>query len=447
MIRLMQMGQQRPKTPATDLAALTRQQREADRRLAQAVQPRRIEHWTQGANQIAQSALAGMDRRRLREKEEFTAKQGAELMTGLLGAGAGANPANLKAALLNPHTRDLAMKMMMQRQAQARAASQPSEMDRKQAYLEKYGQGLTPAQRNQYLFGIKAGEASQPKLIEQDGVYYERTAEGLRRVPIIGAEGQPTAQPEPSAENAAPSQQPQQAQQGANTFEIKPGQPGYNEYKETRGREMAKARVKLEQSIPKLERAIGSYRDKITNVMDSISKARAFLRGQSPLDRLKTGGDPKKDKFNSFTYGAYGGWMGMLPGTTPYTLQRMLDPIKAVIGFNELKEMREGSASGASGLGQVTERELNFLQSVISSLDLGVNDPRIIDQALVKVQKTLQGSADRMQAAFERDRARVGLGPESVPNDRPPPTGRPGFGVGEGQTMDLGNGITARRVR
>jgi hypothetical protein len=443
----MQMGQQRPKTPATDLAALTRQQREADRRLAQAVQPRRIEHWTQGANQIAQSALAGMDRRRLREKEEFTAKQGAELMSGLLGAGAGANPANLKAALLNPHTRDLAMKMMMQRQAQARAASQPSEFEKRAQAAQRYGlQEGTPAFQQFVLGGKLGGEASQPKLIEKDGVYYERTAEGLRRVPIIGAEGQSTAQPEPSAENAAPSQQPQQPQQGANTFEIKPGQPGYNEYKETRGREMAKARVKLEQSIPKLERAIGSYRDKITNVMDSISKARAFLRGQSPLDRLKTGGDPKKDQFNSFTYGAYGSWMGMLPGTTPYTLQRMLDPIKAVIGFNELKEMREGSASGASGLGQVTERELNFLQSVISSLDLGVNDPRIIDQALVKVQKTLQGSADRMQAAFERDRARVGLGPESVPNDRPPPTGRPTFGVGEGQTMPQGGARILRRI-
>jgi hypothetical protein len=191
----MQMGQQRPKTPATDLAALTRQQREADRRLAQAVQPRRIEHWTQGANQIAQSALAGMDRRRLREKEEFTAKQGAELMSGLLGAGAGANPANLKAALLNPHTRDLAMKMMMQRQAQARAASQPSEMDRKHAYLEKYGQGLTPAQRNQYLFGIKTTEAQRPRIEMHNGrplrINPDGTIEWLEMPGVTPTQGAP----------------------------------------------------------------------------------------------------------------------------------------------------------------------------------------------------------------------------------------------------------------
>jgi hypothetical protein len=400
MIRLMQMGQQRPKTPATDLAALTRQQREADRRLAQAVQPRRIEHWTQGANQIAQSALAGMDRRRLREKEEFTAKQGAELMSGLLGAGAGANPANLKAALLNPHTRDLAMKMMMQRQAQARAASQPSEYDRRAKAAQQYGlQEGTPAFQQFVLGGKLGGQGSKRDIREMNGRLYEVTPEGVKWL-----DGPPTP-PQPEGAPAAGG--------------LQPGQPGYEEYMKERARQSAKAEVKQATEGPKRAKAMQGRMEDVQKVVGWINQAERVLQENAPNWTGVTG-----------TSGAIA---GMVPGSQSYDFARLIDSIKANLGFEQLKEMRENSTSGASGLGQVTERELNFLQSVEGNLDTWQSEGRL-GEALAEVKRILGKVAAGLQVELSG-------GMQSAP------AGRPGFGVGEGQTMDLGNGITARRVR
>lgn len=65
------------------------------------------------------------------------------------------------------------------------------------------------------------------------------------------------------------------------------------------------------------------------------------------------------------------GWGAMLadmPGTDAKALQALLGTIKANIGFDELNKMRAQSKTGGA-LGQVTERELAFLQSVAGSLD------------------------------------------------------------------------------
>jgi hypothetical protein len=59
----------------------------------------------------------------------------------------------------------------------------------------------------------------------------------------------------------------------------------------------------------------------------------------------------------------------MVPGSPAYDFRGLIDQIKANLGFEQLNEMRENSTSGASGLGQVTQTELGFLQSVDSNLD------------------------------------------------------------------------------
>lgn len=63
-----------------------------------------------------------------------------------------------------------------------------------------------------------------------------------------------------------------------------------------------------------------------------------------------------------------GSWLSGVPGTDALAASKLLDTIKANIGFAELNKMREQSPTGGA-LGQVTERELQFLQSVAGSLD------------------------------------------------------------------------------
>lgn len=69
--------------------------------------------------------------------------------------------------------------------------------------------------------------------------------------------------------------------------------------------------------------------------------------------------------------GKAGGWSGLLadmPNNVERTLQNIFDTIKANVGFQQLEDMRAASKTGAA-LGQVTENELRFLQSVLGALD------------------------------------------------------------------------------
>lgn len=75
------------------------------------------------------------------------------------------------------------------------------------------------------------------------------------------------------------------------------------------------------------------------------------------------------------------GWGAMLsdiPGTDALSLANRLETIKANIGFEELNKMRQQSPTGGA-LGQVTERELAFLQSVAGSLDQSQNQEELTD--------------------------------------------------------------------
>ncbi len=59
---------------------------------------------------------------------------------------------------------------------------------------------------------------------------------------------------------------------------------------------------------------------------------------------------------------------GIIPGSDVANLNASLDTVKALIGFDALQKMRESSPTGGA-LGNITERELSFLQSVQGSLN------------------------------------------------------------------------------
>lgn len=71
---------------------------------------------------------------------------------------------------------------------------------------------------------------------------------------------------------------------------------------------------------------------------------------------------------SKLTTGLIGSIASRVPGSPAYDLARKIDTIKANVGFQELQKMREASPTGGA-LGQVAVQELNFLQSVLGSLD------------------------------------------------------------------------------
>lgn len=79
----------------------------------------------------------------------------------------------------------------------------------------------------------------------------------------------------------------------------------------------------------------------------------------------------------TWTTGFIGSIAKNIAGTGAYNLRTLLDTIKANIGFDQLNQMRQQSPTGGA-LGQVTERELAYLQAVAGSLDMGMDDESLL---------------------------------------------------------------------
>lgn len=112
--------------------------------------------------------------------------------------------------------------------------------------------------------------------------------------------------------------------------------------------------------------------------------------------------DRAREQVGPFTTGAAGVVTSKVPGGEAYDLRKTIDSIKANIGFQELQAMREASPTGGA-LGQVAVQELNFLQSVLGSLDA--------DQS----EEQLRTNLDAVQAHFNRwlEAVQMANGPRS----------------------------------
>jgi hypothetical protein len=91
-------------------------------------------------------------------------------------------------------------------------------------------------------------------------------------------------------------------------------------------------------------------------------------------------------RFNSLTTGMIGKGLSLVPGTAPYDVAAELKTSVSAIALNKLKELKQQSATGASGLGSVTERELALLEASIAPLDQA-QSPEAIRAAAQKVMR------------------------------------------------------------
>lgn len=121
------------------------------------------------------------------------------------------------------------------------------------------------------------------------------------------------------------------------------------------------------------------------------------------------------------TTGAMAGIAKLPMASRARTLKNDIDTIKANLGFNELREMRASSPTGGA-LGNVTERELEFLQKTVAPLDQYLDDEQLIKN-LETVRRDAKASWARVREAYERDFGvpmAAGAAPELAAP--PPPT-------------------------
>ncbi len=97
-----------------------------------------------------------------------------------------------------------------------------------------------------------------------------------------------------------------------------------------------------------------------------------------------------------------------IPGTASHDISKRLDTLKALTGFEQLNQMRAQSPTGGA-LGQVSERELGFLQSVIGLLEQSQSEEQFRE------------NLKRVEDAFST----VVHGPKAGQGGPPAPTGQP----------------------
>lgn len=90
----------------------------------------------------------------------------------------------------------------------------------------------------------------------------------------------------------------------------------------------------------------------------------------------------------------------VIGGVTPAgQMDSLIETIRANVGFDKLHSMRETSGGA---LGQVTERELAFLQSVFGSLRTDLS-PQNVRRNLERLREHMVGREERLRAALAQD--------------------------------------------
>jgi hypothetical protein len=124
--------------------------------------------------------------------------------------------------------------------------------------------------------------------------------------------------------------------------------------------------------------------------------------------------------FNGLTTGMLGKGLSLVPGTPQYDVAAQLKRSVSAIALGKLKELKQQSATGASGLGSVTERELALLEASIAPLDQA-QSPEAIRAAAQTVMKhykavlaSLQNDGQQMARKLQQARGYQGGSPASA---------------------------------
>ena len=198
--------------------------------------------------------------------------------------------------------------------------------------------------------------------------YQTALAEARRNQTNVTVEGQPQVGTIPQGYELF------QTEDGAYQMRAIPGGPADQE---------AQARASEAESVNEAAQlAMADYDRKFGIVDDGITRALEMLERHGGL------------------VAGIGSTTANIPGSPARNFQAVLETVKANLGFEELQAMRDNSPTGGA-LGQVTEREIAFLQAIQGNLD-AAQSPSQLAQVLRDIQSR------RREFAEERRRILAG---------------------------------------
>ena len=112
------------------------------------------------------------------------------------------------------------------------------------------------------------------------------------------------------------------------------------------------------------EMRLAAYKDQLGGATGPIDTTASDVTNDAIGRALPLIGD--------FTTG-FGSYLKGIPGTEAKTLDRLLATVRANVGFEKLQAMRKASPTGGA-LGNVSDKEIQFLQAVLGDLDQANDD-------------------------------------------------------------------------
>ena len=88
-----------------------------------------------------------------------------------------------------------------------------------------------------------------------------------------------------------------------------------------------------------------------------------------------------------------------VPGSAGSDAQSRLDALKSQVGFSVLQTLKDAARTGASGLGQVTEKEHVYLQQQLGNLTKAQSEKEI-RRVLDDIARFTEGAKDRLRNAY-----------------------------------------------
>lgn len=328
-----------------------------------------------GLAQIGQALIARGAQKRLDRQESEGRAQASQQIAALLGGsgaapggGAGASPSGIDPAMLgamdNPYTTE-GQRAIVQMLMEQRMGEVQTQRDQEKLRAQAEQMGLTdPRQLGLFMANPEAMSGAMAKGYEPANI----AAGGMRYDPMSGsAVTAPTSEIQTlqalSGDPTLSAMDMQRRRAGAsqtsvnvdNMGTIPPGyelftdpQTGARRMQPIPGSPAAQDAADAETQAANQQAIRERSADVVTQDVDRVLN----LVSSSPVPTT-----------------GFGGFLTQrVPGNPGYDVSKLLDGIRANVGFDKLQQMREASPTGGA-LGAVSERENTLLQSTLGSLE------------------------------------------------------------------------------
>lgn len=166
--------------------------------------------------------------------------------------------------------------------------------------------------------------------------------------------------------------------------------------------------------VPKqVQKPVGAKLAEYTQQVAAANRGRQMLREKTGDVLVSIGMVEDALDSGEVDTGFGGSLLKYVPGTDTYTLGGDVDSILANLGYNALQEARTASSNGSSGFGQLTQKELEDLRSLVTTLKVGMKKEDF-KARLALVKKNFERARNRSKGKVTLDQW---IGIEQVPED------------------------------